>query len=187
MTKPLYEIGQIVWVAKTTRKSERVLCPVCFGKKVVILELGDGSRIKIDCDNCTQGFNPPTGYVDGDWSWEPNVEGPYTIVSTRVETEEDETDILYWTRTSEHSKVGFNEDKVALTYDTAYALAQTMAVDQQEGELKTKREKKEKPHKSYSWHVGHHLRQAALACKEFKHHKEKARFMETKVRKPKEV
>ena len=187
MLIPKFEIGQTVWVARTTRRAAHVVCPVCFGKKVVTLELGDGSRIEMDCDYCSKGYEAPTGYVDGDWSWEPRIEGPYTIVGVRTEVDEDETEIMYWTRTPENSKIGFSEDKVAVTQEGAERLAREMAIRQQEKELKDEREKKEKPHKSYSWHVGYHLRKAAQASAEYTRHTEKAKFMESKVRKPKEV
>ena len=187
MTEPKYKIGQPVWVARTTRVANKVLCPVCFGKKVVVLILGDDSQVELECDNCSKGFMPPTGHVDGDWQWKARVDEAGVITGVRVDTSKDKTEVLYWFNQGGGCTVGHNEEDLGVTYEETLSIALEHAIKRQTEENRKAREEKEKPHKSYSWHVGYHLRKAAQASAEYTRHTEKAKFMETKVRKPKEV
>lgn len=39
-------------------------CPVCFGKLAVVLILGNGEHVTVECDACGRGFDGPQGWVD---------------------------------------------------------------------------------------------------------------------------
>ena len=61
---PPFAFGQTVYVARATPyKEERVPCPICFGKKVIRLELGNGEMQPFECDMCGKGWEQATGFV----------------------------------------------------------------------------------------------------------------------------
>lgn len=58
-----YELGTVRWWRGYGRDQVCVQCPICCGKLVVTMILGDGTRIEVDCDACRRGYEPPSGYV----------------------------------------------------------------------------------------------------------------------------
>ena len=56
-------IGEKVWWATCENKQVEIDCPICFGKKEVILILGNEQQIKTNCDYCVSGFEPPKGFT----------------------------------------------------------------------------------------------------------------------------
>jgi hypothetical protein len=62
--KPPFEFGQTVWIARAHPYAEkRVPCPICFGKRSVVLILGNGEHQPVECQGCGLGFEGPRGYV----------------------------------------------------------------------------------------------------------------------------
>ena len=61
---PPFEFGQEVWIAWADPYHQiTVPCPVCFGKSSVVLILGDGEHVPVECDFCGKGFECATGTV----------------------------------------------------------------------------------------------------------------------------
>ena len=56
-----FAIGESLWLAEASRDSRVFPCPVCAGKKVVRVELGDGEIVVVDCDGCERGYEGCTG------------------------------------------------------------------------------------------------------------------------------
>lgn len=71
MSTPRFQIGDSVfWVYSSVHYSKKIPCEICFGKRGVVIILGDGSRQETACDACAlQGY--PTGLST---IWEPHVE-----------------------------------------------------------------------------------------------------------------
>lgn len=64
MTAPV-EIGQTVYTARAWSYGDHfVPCPVCYGKLFVILELGNGERVPVECEACGIGYDGPRGVVN---------------------------------------------------------------------------------------------------------------------------
>lgn len=61
--KEEYKIGDKVWWASCENKQVEIGCPICFGKKEVVLILGNGQHVKTDCDYCVSGFESPKGFT----------------------------------------------------------------------------------------------------------------------------
>jgi hypothetical protein len=59
MTTSKFAIGQRVWAACYNPRQVEVVCPVCYGKLAVVVELGDGTRIETPCDYCGKGWQVP--------------------------------------------------------------------------------------------------------------------------------
>ena len=58
-----YKVGDKVWYATFGNREVQVTCPVCYGNKVVIVVLGNGDNVEVECQFCQSGFNPPRGYI----------------------------------------------------------------------------------------------------------------------------
>ena len=85
----LFEIGQTVFMTEYTRQETFVTCPDCLGSRHLLVILGDGSEVTIECGGCDPGgFQPSTGtiqqYIYGSTYREHTVEGAY-VSNTEVE------------------------------------------------------------------------------------------------------
>lgn len=73
----------IFWVESGTNYCKQIPCPMCFGKRIVTIILGDDSQTKIECGFCQRGTDRPSGMAT---TWEPSAitqSGTITGVSTR--------------------------------------------------------------------------------------------------------
>jgi len=66
MSKPPFEFGQTVYIASANAYTRiEVPCPICFGKRIVRLELGNGEMQPFECEMCGKGFEGPRGVTHG--------------------------------------------------------------------------------------------------------------------------
>jgi hypothetical protein len=57
-----FNLGEAVWVATASAYHQvQVPCPICFGKCLVTLILGNGEHQAVECDFCRHGCEGPTG------------------------------------------------------------------------------------------------------------------------------
>lgn len=79
-----YNLGDtIYWIEASTHCQKQVPCPMCFGKLLVTIILGDDSQTKIECGFCQRGTDRPSGFAT---TWEPSSvlkSGVITGVSTK--------------------------------------------------------------------------------------------------------
>lgn len=62
--KPPFEFGQTVFVVSAdAHHPSRVPCPVCFGELAVTVILGNREEVRVLCENCAGGCQPPSGEV----------------------------------------------------------------------------------------------------------------------------
>lgn len=65
INSPPFHIGDTVFVPwANAYQEQRVICPICNGKKSVTLILGSGENVPVECDACARGYEGPTGYVE---------------------------------------------------------------------------------------------------------------------------
>jgi hypothetical protein len=150
-SQPEFNVGDPIWFANCGTREIQISCPVCFGKKAVRVELGDGSLVTTDCQMCGLGFEPPRGFVT-QWEWiaEPKRE---VIERKSVEENRGERAIQYQSRTC-YSREAFSSKEEAM------ARCLELAAEHAAEEKERLEWSKEKAHKSYSWHVGYHRREA---------------------------
>lgn len=55
--------GTTLYRAEGNPSRIRVPCPVCAGKLALVVILGDGEEVGIECDNCGKGYSGPQGHV----------------------------------------------------------------------------------------------------------------------------
>lgn len=73
----------IYWIESSTHFGKSIPCPMCFGKGLVTIILGDDSQEKIECGMCSHGIERPSGQAR---TWEASAfikSGKISGVSTR--------------------------------------------------------------------------------------------------------
>lgn len=163
----MYKVGDTVWYASFGTREEEVPCPVCYGNKSVIVILGNGDNVEVECQYCQRGFNSPSGYIV-EYIALPRVE-QVTIAKRTIEEACGGEEIEY---------VGNNyhtlyPDRMFDQYDEALAHANWMA---EQDSINKSNNSKFKNEKSYTWNAGYHLKQAEKCHKEAIHHEEKAKL-----------
>lgn len=58
-----FEIGSTWWKPIVTPTRKEVPCPVCCGNRAVVVILGDGEQVGVECDACGRGAERPRGVV----------------------------------------------------------------------------------------------------------------------------
>jgi ribosomal protein S27E len=62
-TKKRFEVGDTVWHATFESTEKWVRCPDCLGQRFAKVTFADGSEVTVECGECAQGFNTPSGIV----------------------------------------------------------------------------------------------------------------------------
>ena len=167
-----YKVGDVVWSAYAGTKLVKKECPVCFRKLSVILELGNGERMKMPCEYCAPGYEDPRGFIE---EWEYVKEATQKTI-TEIEVKETSNGRTFRYQSSNQileSNMIFDTEAEALAH------SEKVAIEHNKDEFERAEGLKECAHKKYSWHVGYHRREAkkdresaerherkAIACKE---------------------
>lgn len=165
-----FEIGQEVWVASFESEAEYLTCPDCGGTKHIRCVLFDGSEVAIPCEGCRRGYEPPDGTVRV-YRRRANAI-PATV--TGVEIYEG---VAEWRTTHTYAK----DEDVFATRDKALARAEVKAADadrEERGRVLTK----EKPTKSWAWHVHYHRKSIRDAEKNIAYHQSRLDYARTQAK-----
>jgi len=163
-----YKIGSGVWYSQFQTHEVKVPCPVCFGDKHVIVILGNGEEVQVECDYCGKGWQCALGYVT-EYVQEPRVE--YLIITKkRIDEGVNGKEIEYQ---SEHTIL--REDRMFDTEQEALDYAIILA-----DESNARKSAKYKNEKSYSWNAGYHMKAAKKSREEAEYHEEKAKICKSK-------
>jgi len=165
-----FNIGDTVWYAASEPRRVTIRCPVCFGKREVVVILGDDSRVAVDCDYCGKGYEGPQGST---------IEYDSTpIAISDIVTGMELTATAQGTSVA-HYDLGKRShvypDKVHADEATALAAAVEARREYMEGEDRRLGWKKETAPKDATWSVGYHMREAKKCSEKLKYHEGKAR------------
>lgn len=166
----MYKVGDVVWYATFEQREERVPCPVCYGNKSVIIILGNGEEVQVECAFCNRGYNPPSGYVT-EYVLLPRAE-QRTITGRRIEEVSGSEEVEY--RSSNYC---LYPDRMFDTYEDAIVCATEMA---EQDKIKKDNNPKYKNEKSYTWNAGYHLKSAEKARKDVIYHEERAKICKSR-------
>jgi hypothetical protein len=165
-----YNIGDKVYWAVYDRKDTIKPCPVCFGKKVVIVILGNDEKVETPCNYCEKGFESSTGYVK-EYEWVSKVE---LVGITAKEVKEN----------SEGRFIEYRYGHYCLDskdiFDTPEQAEIRVAEKIKEKEIEeNQRYQSIKNNKlmSLSWSIGYHQKRVRDAEKEIKYHSEKVKIV----------
>lgn len=170
---PKFQIGQKVWRAIYDSQESSVECPDCAGTARIRCLLPDDTMVSIECEGCKLGFNPPTGRVMT-YDRTPRAElgeiFGLEIYANKIE---------YRVRPSWIVAEEFLFDNEA----DALAKAARMVEDVARKEL-ARIQSKEKPTKSWSWHVHYHRSCIRRAEKDIAYHTAKLNAARAKAKEP---
>lgn len=166
MTKR-YNVGDEVWYASFSTREVKVPCPVCFGKKEVIVILGNDDEVAVACAYCEKGFEGSKGFVI-EWVQEPRAE-LRTITRCSVEDYGSREEVEYY---SLHSSL--DPENIFDSESEAFEKASKLKELHETGTVKYKNEK------SYTWNAGYHMKNAASKRKEAEYHEAKAKICKDK-------
>jgi hypothetical protein len=171
----IYNVGDKAWLARDERKAVEIPCPVCFGKLRVILTLGNGDEVSLNCNACERGYYGPQGtiteyeYTAG--AIQVTIDGVDIEQSPRGEKRE-----YRWGSTGgEYASSWHNAHEGELFATKEEALEECKKlVSQREADQLREIAVKCKPGRSYSWNAGYHLTCAKKAHKEAEYHEKMA-------------
>lgn len=165
MTIPKYSIGSTVWWASTNNEAKYIQCPDCFGKKYIKVELADETKtvLTIHCEGCKLGYELPSGLIK---TWEA-VTSVRTAQITGVELTGE--GVEYRAAITPHSSYHLTECDLFDTQEAAQDRANVIA-EERTAEEAARYTKKEKPAKSWAWHVAYHRGCLKRAQKDVEYH-----------------
>lgn len=164
----IFPIGSTAWWAHCGQREVTRSCPVCFGKLRVTVILGNEEAISTPCDYCGKGYEGPTG-TEKEYEWVASPE-LFFINSVRTESDGGKTSASYM------DARGYSVDDVDLfaTRAEAEARCAVRIAENAEEERQRREWRKEQAHKSFSWHVGYHRREAKKLSEKIKWHEARA-------------
>lgn len=107
-----FSIGDVLWAAGHTPHQIEVPCPICYGQLAIVIILGNGDRVGVNCDGCGHGYDGPRGAV-GEWVYDPRA----------IEFEIEAVDAMHMGRWSVRSTTGATSYYEELFKTEAEALA----------------------------------------------------------------
>jgi len=175
MTK-IYNVGDKVWYARSGREEVNHTCPVCYGKLVVTLVLGNDEMIKLPCDYCGKGYESPKGYVvEYEWVSKPEL---LTIEAVNIKRE------------ARGDEVDYRSDRWVLYPDRIFDTEEESLSKCEELSAKNTKDQEEiaihvkaNTNKTYSWKAGYHMRAVKQAEKDIASHSKMATICKERARK----
>lgn len=177
----IHQVGDQVWLAEIVSEKVYEPCPICFGKKAVVLILGNGDQVELECKFCAQGWEGPKGMVEVGHRHVEEV-SLRTITGVNLRKEHGETAVTYW-----FGSVGYSGDQVAATRGEALLKATELAKKRDHDERENLTRRKYAESKSYSWNAGFYLQQAEVARKQYERYLQLAKVMQSKAKEKPEV
>lgn len=159
--------GDKVWIPRFHPLSEeRVVCPVCFGKKTLKVIFGDDSVVRVRCRYCDDLHMGPRGWVI---EQRPVARAELVEISAVTMGTDGVEEVralgVFWQRGGDKLDV-FDSEDAALS--RAKEMAEEYQKEQDQKELMVKEDV------NYTWRAGHHLHQAKRKHAEAERHEKLA-------------
>ncbi len=148
-------------------------CPDCGGTGRLRVTFHDETQVSIDCQNCSAGFDPPTGRVRV-YDRKPRAE---LSTITGVEINGSET---RW-RTDKSYLV---EESDLFDNEADCTVAATAMAEQRDREDRDKVNRKEKDTRSWAWNASYHRRCLKEAQRQIEYHTAKLAVAAIKAKEP---
>ena len=179
MIKRVLKVGEEIWWAKCGSESVRETCPVCFGNLTVTVTLGDGTHVATPCQFCAIGFMPSCGTVSR-YKWVDDVR----LVRIDKREMSDEGGTEKWEY--RHGNYILHPEDLFENEESAKAGCREKSIKHEVEEATRIEKSKGHGHKSYSWAVGYHLRNAKDHRRQMEYHEAQAVICKAKAKPKKE-
>ncbi len=172
---PKFKVGDAVWIAKCGLESVQKICPTCFGKKEVILILGNDEWIILPCRGCAPGFDSPRGYI----SEYEYVTEPEMIAISGISIE-----INYGKEKVEYRQENrlYHEEDVYATEEEAQIRANEKKTQLEKKQITRAECIKKDVWKSFSWNANYHMRHAKKDRESAEYHDKMAVICKAKIK-----
>ncbi len=163
-----FSVGDKVWWAKCQNECKIEPCPICFGKCVVTLILGNDERVQTPCDYCGKGWERARGYVQENYVWSSDAQ-EIVIDGKEVKEHNGVREVEY-----RYCSYILRPTNTFKTKEEAEGRVLGLVAEHEAEDKRRTEYTKEQGKKSYAWHVGYHKRCAARARKDLEYHEKKA-------------
>ena len=171
----MYNVGDKVWWATCGNRDVKKPCPVCFGKKQVILILGNNDTVILPCSYCMRGYEGPFGYIkESEYVAKPEYM-PITGVNIEKTSDGDKIEYRSGSWILRENRVFDNKEDALICCE---GIKKKLEVEQRTRAKSIKENK----NKSYSWNAGYHLKEAKHHEKEAAYHRDMAKICKGKAR-----
>jgi len=174
----MFNLGDKVWYAGQANVIKTKVCEDCFGKKSLVVILGDDTQIIIPCQGCEKRGDYyetyPCGYNEY-YEWEAKAE---LVTINRVEIRHEKVEYGY------DGNYCCDQDKMFLTEEEAKAKGDELSRIHTEEELK-KLKHKYKNTRSWAWNLNYHRSRIKDAKRDLEYHSRQFEYTKTKVKEDK--
>lgn len=147
-----FAIGDKAFTATYSRHEKAIVCPDCLGSRHVVVVLGDGTQVTIECGGCDPGgYQPSTGFIKQYEFAVILLQGTITGIRQVVPNRS----IEYELSTEDGCTRHMTEDEVFVTKEEAQAFGESQRVAE-EAEENKRFLAKTKDHRSWAWHATYH-------------------------------
>ncbi len=172
---PKFKVGDTVWVAKCGLESVRKICPTCFGKKEVVLILGNDDHVALPCRGCGPGYDSPRGYIsEYEYVTEPEI---IVISGMSIEIDHNKENVRY----QSYNHI-YDEKDIWATKEEARIVANEKKAKLDEDQITKAEYIKKDVQKSFSWNAHYHMRHAKKDRESAEYHNKMAVICKTRAK-----
>lgn len=174
-----FEIGEVVWWAHPDTTEKTVECPDCGGTGRLRVTFHDETQVSIPCQNCTRGFEEPTGRI-AYYDRSPSVQ---QVTITGVDITDGKTE---WRTTGSVPGISSRIEEKNLSRDVDEAAKRCEEIAEQSNIAELARiMNKEKDTRSWAWNATYHRKEIKECERRIVYHTAKLNAANLKARKPK--
>lgn len=176
---PKYEIGSNVWWSTFQSEPDTIVCPDCGGTAQITCILWDGTELSIECEGCKRGYGRANGRIN---IHNRRANARLVVIEGMEISRGDVTYYVDGSYRVEESRL-FDTESAALEAATAEAIEYAIEYDRVE---RDRINHKEKPTKSWSWHVHYHRREIKRMQESIEYHTSCLNVAKVKAKEPAE-
>uniref|UniRef100_A0A6H1ZM92 Uncharacterized protein n=1 Tax=viral metagenome TaxID=1070528 RepID=A0A6H1ZM92_9ZZZZ len=172
-----FEIGQAVFMAHFGRQETFVTCPDCLGSKHVLVILGDGTEVTIECGGCDPGGYQPSQGVIRQYAYD-NKYHKHTVTGVKVSTTGVEYELDNY---GDGSYFTGKAEEVFATQEEAIAAGVVRKLELEVEENK-RLMSKTKNARSWAWNATYHRQCIKRLERELEYHRSKVSVCSAKAK-----
>jgi hypothetical protein len=174
-----FAIGDVVWTPHASGTEKTRPCRICAGKRCVVLTLGSGECVEIECGYCQAGFESPRGFETYQ-DYAPSASS-YRVTGIESYRDAHGEHMCYRSGSDGCYRILKDADCYVTAEEATAAAGRVIA--EREAEQEQRMSQKDHARRTYAWNAGYHLREAERARLDLAHHERKAVLLQAKVTK----